>query len=111
MIDKKEQALRELDKTYAEFKAHIQSAPHDANFSLAAVMNVIENEGYRPAISASGNNPGDIVLAAATIFGFTSCFAPTFKNTEDFVETVNAGIQCGQGEFPKEAAPCSTTKH
>ncbi|KDE20285.1 hypothetical protein AZ09_08240 [Acetobacter aceti 1023] len=111
MIDKKEQALRELDKTYAEFKAHIQSAPQDANFSLAAVMNVIEDEGYRPAISASGNNPGDIVLAAATIFGFSSGFAPKFKNPEDFVETVNAGIQCGQGEFPEEAAPCSTTKY
>ncbi|GCD53009.1 hypothetical protein [Acetobacter pasteurianus] len=111
MTTKKEQALRELDKTYAEFKAHIQSAPQDANFSLAAVMNVIENKGYRPAISVSGNNPGDIVLAAATIFGFASGFYPTFKNPDDFRATMNAGIQCGQGEFPEEAAPCSTTKH
>lgn len=113
MATKKEEALADLDRTYAEFKAAIQSAPEDARYSMAAAMTAIEDNGHRPAFSLFGDNPMDIVLAAATIFGFASGLNSKFKNPEDFVETVNAGLQCGTDSFPKsqEAAPCSDTKH
>ncbi|ANA14193.1 hypothetical protein [Acetobacter oryzifermentans] len=113
MMTNKEKALFDLDRTYAEFKKLIQSAPENARFSVAAVATEIEDGGYRPTISIFGDTPGDIVLAAATVFGFSSGLSTQFKNPEDFVEIVNSGIQCGTGEFSnrKVDAPCSATKH
>ncbi|AOW49396.1 hypothetical protein [Acetobacter ascendens] len=113
MTTKKEQALVDLDRAYANFKELILPAPDGATYSMAAVLNQIQDEEFRPAVSIFGDTPGDIVLAAATIFGFSSGLASKFKKPEDFVAAVNAGIQCGQGEFPKaqEDAPCSTAKH
>lgn len=113
MTTKKEQALIDLDRTYAHLKEFIQSSPENASYSLAAVMTQIQDEGFCPAVSIFGDNPNDIVLAASTVFGFSSGLASKFKTPENFVETVNAGIQCGNSEFSKrkEAAPCSTTKH
>ncbi|WP_349934917.1 hypothetical protein [Acetobacter sp. A11-2] len=113
MTTKKEQALLDLDRTYAEFKELIQSAPEDARFSMAAVLVQIEDDGCRAAFSLIGDTPIDIVLAASTVFGFSSGLSKKFKNPEYFVETVNAGIQYGTSEFPKakEAEPCSTAAH